>query len=88
MRVTIDGNEAAAYPYLQRSEAAMESSTMSPVLVAKVYAARGDSDRAIDLLFRAADNRDRRLFYVNITPFFETLHGQPRFQALLARMKL
>jgi Tfp pilus assembly protein PilF len=85
---TMMGSEAAAYPYLQRSEAAMENSTLSPVMVAKVYAARGDSNRAIDLLFRAAENRDRRLFYVHITPFFETLHGQPRFQALLARMKL
>jgi Tfp pilus assembly protein PilF/TolB-like protein len=85
---TMMGNQAAAYPYLQSSEAAMETGAMSPVMIAKVYAARGDSNRAIDLLFRAAENRDRRLLYVNITPFFESLHGQPRFQALLDRMKV
>jgi serine/threonine-protein kinase len=85
---TMMGNNAAASSYLQRSEAAMENSTLSPVLVAKVYAARGDSNRAIDLLFRAAENRDRRLFYINVTPFFETLRDRPRFQALLAHMKL
>jgi serine/threonine protein kinase/tetratricopeptide (TPR) repeat protein len=85
---TMMGNDVAAEPYLERSEAATDTGTLSPVMVAKVYAARRDYHRAIDLLDRAASWHDRRLMYVNITPFFDNLHEQPGFQDLLTRMKL
>jgi serine/threonine protein kinase/tetratricopeptide (TPR) repeat protein len=85
---TMTGNDLAAEPYLERSEAAIDTGTLSPVMVAKVYSARRDYRRAIDLLDRAADWHDRRLMYANITPFFDNLHEQPGFHDLLNRMKL
>jgi serine/threonine protein kinase/tetratricopeptide (TPR) repeat protein len=85
---TMVGNLEAARTYLEKSEASVSTGTLSPVMVAKVYAARGESEKAIELLNLAATWHDRRLMYVNITPFFDSLHGQPGFTDLLNRMKL
>ena len=85
---TLKGNDAAAKPYLDKSDLAADSGTLSPVFVAQVYAARRDDSRAIDLLNRSASWHDRSLMYVNISPFFDNLHGQPGFNELLNRMKL
>src|SRR5262249_4710017 len=85
---TMMGNHVAAGPYLEKSKGAIYSSTLSPVMVAMVYAASGDHHRAIDLLNRAASWHDRRLMYVNINPFFDNLHGEPGFTGLLKSMNL
>jgi tetratricopeptide (TPR) repeat protein len=85
---TMMGNYPAAQPYLEKAEGKVAQGTLSPVMVAKVYAARGDHQQAIDLLNQAAEWHDRRLLYINITPFFDYLHGQPGFNALLKRMQL
>jgi tetratricopeptide (TPR) repeat protein len=85
---TLAGDPGAAEPHLQQAEAAMNSGTLSPVIVSRIYAARGDRTRAIQLLKRAALSRDRRLLYVNISPLMESLHGEPEFGDLLKQMNL
>jgi len=82
------GDPAAADPHLRRIEADMKAGTLSPVVVANVYAAQGRNAEAVQLLRLAAGWRDRRLLYVNINPHFETLHGDSGFQELLRRMNL
>jgi serine/threonine-protein kinase len=51
-----------------------------------LYTALGDIDRALDALDDAYEQRDPTLFAVPATPLFDTLRGQPRFEALLARI--
>jgi serine/threonine protein kinase/Tfp pilus assembly protein PilF len=85
---TMMGIPAAAQPYLEKSEGKVAEGTLSPVVVAMVYGARGDAHEAIYLLNRAASWHDRRLMYVNISPFFDGLKEEPGFKDLLGRMKL
>ena len=55
-----------------------------------VYAALGDKNQAFALLFRSADKRqsDDWPLYVMADPHFDSLHGDLRWQELLARMNL
>jgi hypothetical protein len=51
-----------------------------------LYTARGDIDRALDALEDAYDQRDPTLLAMTAVPLFARLRGQPRFEALLARL--
>ncbi|HEU4893165.1 MAG TPA: winged helix-turn-helix domain-containing protein [Vicinamibacterales bacterium] len=51
-----------------------------------LYTALGDVDRALDALEDAYDQRDPTLLAVTAVPLFARLRGQPRFEALLARI--
>jgi serine/threonine-protein kinase len=56
--------------------------------VAQMQAWRGEPDRALAALDRAATLHDAGLIYLKYDPFFKTLRGDPRYVALLRRMKL
>jgi len=53
-----------------------------------VYAARGDPDHAFEWLERAYRQRDAGLLGIKIDPFLTSLHGDPRYAALLRKMNL
>jgi TolB-like protein/DNA-binding winged helix-turn-helix (wHTH) protein/Tfp pilus assembly protein PilF len=59
-----------------------------PTSLATVYAALGRNPEALDALERAYDVRDLRLAFMKSDPRWNALRGEPRFAALLARMKL
>jgi serine/threonine-protein kinase len=56
-----------------------------PYEVAGVYAQLGDKDRALKWLDKAYRNRSC-LYWLRQDPRFESLHSDPRFQELLARI--
>jgi TolB-like protein/tetratricopeptide (TPR) repeat protein len=56
--------------------------------IAEVYAWRGDRIRAFDWLQTAYEQRDGGLTVVKVDPLLDTLHGDPRFAALLKKMNL
>lgn len=56
-------------------------------VLATTYAALGDNDEAFRLLFQVTEERDA-LNYVKTDPRLDSLHSDPRWQALLARMNL
>jgi TolB-like protein/DNA-binding winged helix-turn-helix (wHTH) protein/Tfp pilus assembly protein PilF len=58
-----------------------------PISIAAVYAALGDKDKAFQILQKAVDNRTAHLVYLKEDPPLETLHSDPRWQALIQRMK-
>ena len=62
----------------------------SPFLVAMVYAALGDKDRAFEWLDKAFEARSPELVLLNVksNPTFVGLRSDPRFPALLARLNL
>ena len=47
-----------------------------------------DVNRSLDLLEMAAAYHDRELTNVGVLPYFSSLRGHPRFQALLRRIGL
>ena len=56
--------------------------------IAEVHAYRGEADAAFQWLERAYRQRDGGMPDLKIDPLLRNLHGDPRFQALLVRMKL
>jgi serine/threonine protein kinase len=59
-----------------------------PYGIAEVHAYRGEVDDAFRWLDRAYRDHDAGMLGVMTDPLLRTLHGDPRFQALLSRMGL
>jgi eukaryotic-like serine/threonine-protein kinase len=59
-----------------------------PQLLAMLYARLGDADKAFFWLSRAIDNAPDRMLWVKVDPRLLSLHGDPRFAALLAKLGL
>jgi eukaryotic-like serine/threonine-protein kinase len=56
--------------------------------IAEVYAYRGEVDRAFEWLERAYAQRDSGLSQIKGQPHFKRLEGDPRYAALLEKMRL
>jgi TolB-like protein/Flp pilus assembly protein TadD len=56
--------------------------------VAQMHAWRGEPDQAFAALDRAATLHDAGLIYFKYDPFLKSLRGDPRYAALLTRMRL
>ena len=56
--------------------------------VAVIYAALGETDPAIQWLERSEAARDISVVFIKVEPLFDSLRGDPRFKAILARMGL
>jgi serine/threonine-protein kinase len=61
---------------------------VSPVAVAVVYARLGENDRAFEFLEKAYEVRDHWMQYLKVLRMFDPLHEDPRYKALLAKLKL
>ncbi len=59
-----------------------------PYHVARVYAWRGERDRAFEWLDRAFAQNDPQMSYVNTDPLVRNLRKGPRYTALLKRLNL
>jgi TolB-like protein/class 3 adenylate cyclase/Tfp pilus assembly protein PilF len=62
--------------------------TDSPYQVAEVHGARGEADQAFEWLERTFAQRDPGLTYLKIDPFLKNLRADPRWRALLERLRL
>jgi TolB-like protein/DNA-binding winged helix-turn-helix (wHTH) protein/Flp pilus assembly protein TadD len=62
--------------------------TDSAFQIAEVYAFRGESDKAFEWLDRAYKQRDAGLPEIKTDPLAISLHHDPRYTALLKRMRL
>ena len=61
---------------------------VQPTVIASLYAYAGDSDRALEWLEKAHDERDPVLVGLGVGPRWDSLRDDPRFQDLLRRMNL
>jgi len=59
-----------------------------PYLIALLYTGLGETEFAIDWLNRAYRQRDNSLPYMKLDPRFDPLRKDPRFVALLKKMRL
>ncbi len=62
------------------------SEYVSPVLLAQIHTALGESDSALDALDRAADVRATDLVWIGVRPTFDELRLDARFHALVERI--
>lgn len=56
--------------------------------IGRVYAYRGDVDRAFDWFERARRQHDDGVLYLNVDPLLEHVHADPRFGKMLADLQL
>jgi len=56
--------------------------------VAEAYAWRGDKNKSFEWLETAIRQRDSGLNGIAFDPLLEHLHGDPRFDAVLRKLKL
>ncbi len=59
---------------------------VSPVFMAVAYVGLNQKDEALTWLERAYDEDDEMLPFLKVSPGWDPLRSEPRFQALLRRM--
>src|SRR5882724_5396209 len=72
----------------QLAEAIRHNGTSWPSEIARVYAFRGEKDRAFEWLNRAYEMRDEDLYFIKGDPLFKNLEADPRYKAFLRKMNL
>ncbi|MBI4501698.1 MAG: protein kinase [Gemmatimonadetes bacterium] len=82
------GDRPAAEAILAELTQESLSSYVSPVGFATVHIGLGQLDLAIEWTERAREERRGWLCYLNVNPIVDPLREEPRFKALLERMKL
>ena len=80
------GDTATARKLLRDYEAAREHTYVAADALAAMYAALGDSTRALDLLEKAAEERAFTLVFLANYPMFTSLHKSARFRRLVDRI--
>ena len=61
---------------------------VSSHVIAELYGCAGEKEQALEWLARAYDDRDIAMVYVGVSPTWDGVRGDPRFQDLLRRMNL
>jgi serine/threonine protein kinase/tetratricopeptide (TPR) repeat protein len=87
------GALGAAYAQMGRRDDALKvlariDHSASPFHVANVYFALGDHDRGFAWMTKAVDQRQGLVRWLNVSPKFDPVRTDPRFAALVARLKL
>jgi len=82
------GQRAEAESILRELEATAAAQYVSPVAFATILIGLGETDRALDWMERAIEDRRGWVAYLNVNPIFDPLRGNPRFETLVRRMQL
>ena len=72
----------------QLAEAIRHNGESWPSEIARVYAFRGEKDRAFEWLSRAFEARDEDLYFIKGDPLLKKLDGDPRYKGFLRKMNL
>jgi len=84
----IAGKEQEARAVLSKLHALAKERYVSPYHFAYVHTGLGEQDAAMDWLEQAYEERSGAIYGIKGSFLFQSLHGHPRFQALLAKMNL
>ncbi len=82
------GRREDALALLRELDAARAQGYVSPVAFAILHIGLGNLSQALDWSERAYDERRGWLAYVNVNPIFDPLRHEPRYAALVKRMRL
>jgi serine/threonine protein kinase/tetratricopeptide (TPR) repeat protein len=81
------GDQSYARQIAAELEERLKSEYVSPVEEAIVYMALGDKEKALDWTEQAIEERRGWVAYLRVHPIMDSLRGEPRFDALVQRMK-
>lgn len=84
---SLSGRRREAEVIVNELETSWRRHYFSPVNVALVHTALGNKDRAFFWLAKGVDARDPQMIWLRVEPQFESIHADPRFQALFQRME-
>ncbi len=73
---------------LKRLETLAQTDTKALYSLAMNYAEIGRGNEALMNLERCYNEREERMIWIKVEPRFKNLHGDPRFQELLGKMRL
>ena len=82
------GKRPEAEQLLHEIEAAQQQGYVSPVALSIVHIGLGNPQEALHWAERAYDERRGWLAYINVNAIFDPLRNEPRFKALVDRMRL
>ena len=82
------GQDTEARDILRSLEQQQSQGYVSPVAFATIHLGLGDAESAIGWAERAYEERRGWLAYVRVNPVMDPMRGHPRFEALVAKMKL
>ena len=82
------GRSEDADAALRSMESVVSSGTPGAILVAETYAYRGEIDQAFVWLTRSCERREPDCASMKLDPLLRNLHADPRFKALLRKLKL
>ena len=83
------GRQAEAIKILDElKERRSSKQFVSPFQIALIYTGLGENDQAFEWLQKAKTEHDPFLIYIKTDPNFDSLRGEPRFQAFLQRIGL
>jgi serine/threonine-protein kinase len=86
MALAFIGNTDEAERLLASLEQRARSEWISKMTLGVVYAALGRSDDAITAISRSIDDRDCWVVALGVEPAYDSLRGNPRFEALVERV--
>ena len=84
----LSGDRASARGVLARLEARARERHIPSTCFAIVHLGQGEKDRALDWLEHGCEQRELSLASIGVHPVYDELRGEPRFQALLKRLRL
>jgi TolB-like protein/Tfp pilus assembly protein PilF len=82
------GRRAEARKAIDELKARASNAYTAPLLLARVDAALGEKDAAMALLQKVYDDRSESVVWLKVDPTFDSLRGDARFKALMAKAGL
>ena len=82
------GRREAALETVEELREQAESRHVPPFLIAEIHVALGEHERALHWLNKALDARDPTLTLLGTWPAFDPLRSDPRFQEILAQIRI
>jgi tetratricopeptide (TPR) repeat protein len=86
--LAVSGRVGEARELLAALSRRRAESYVSPWALASIHACLGETGEALDWLERAYEEHDPTLVWLKVHPRFDALRSEPRFEALLARLRL
>ncbi len=82
------GDEQRAGEIIEQLNRESNERYVSPYGIAEIYAGLKEKEQALTYLENAAAERSWWLVFAGVNPRFDSLRGEPRFQAILRKMNL
>jgi tetratricopeptide (TPR) repeat protein len=82
----VAGQRSSAQKILDELEGLSKKRYVSPYFIAIVHAGRGETDKALEWLEKASDDRSEMLAWLKVAPEVDRLRPDPRFASIMRRV--